>query len=79
VRIHYQEAGDEDAPPLILIHGFISSNLVWNEVFLPLAGAGFRVIAPDLPAMVIPTSPSTASTPSRPRREPYWVDGSTGD
>jgi len=49
VRIHYQEAGDQDAPPLILIHGFISSNLVWNEVFLPLAGAGFRVIAPDLP------------------------------
>ncbi len=49
VRIHYQEAGDEKAPPVILIHGFISSNLVWNEVFLPLAQAGFRVIAPDLP------------------------------
>jgi len=49
VRIHYQEAGDEDAPPLILIHGFISSTLVWNDVFLPLAKAGFRVIAPDLP------------------------------
>jgi pimeloyl-ACP methyl ester carboxylesterase len=49
VRIHYQEAGDENAPPMILIHGFISSNLVWNEVFLPLARAGFRVIAPDLP------------------------------
>src|SRR5258708_6109849 len=49
VRIHYQEAGDEDAPPMILIHGFISSNLVWNEVFLPLAKSGFRVIAPDLP------------------------------
>jgi pimeloyl-ACP methyl ester carboxylesterase len=49
VQIHYQEAGDEKAPPMILIHGFISSNLVWNEVFLPLAKAGFRVIAPDLP------------------------------
>jgi pimeloyl-ACP methyl ester carboxylesterase len=49
VRVHYQEAGDEEAPPLVLIHGFISSNLVWNEVFLPLAQAGFRVIAPDLP------------------------------
>src|SRR2546427_11876588 len=49
VRIHYQEAGDESAPPLILIHGFISSNLVWNDVLLPLADAGFRVIAPDLP------------------------------
>jgi len=49
VRVHYQEAGDEKSPPLILIHGFISSNLVWNDVFLPLARAGFRVIAPDLP------------------------------
>ena len=49
VRIHYQEAGDEEAPPMILIHGFISSNLVWNEVLLPLAKSGFRVIAPDLP------------------------------
>ncbi len=49
VRIHYQEAGHENAPPVILIHGFISSNLVWNEVFLPMAKAGFRVIAPDLP------------------------------
>src|SRR6266849_10049906 len=49
VRIHYQEAGDEKAPPIILIHGFISSSLVWSGVFLPLARAGFRVIAPDLP------------------------------
>jgi hypothetical protein len=29
-RIHYQEAGDENAPALILIHGFISSNLLWS-------------------------------------------------
>lgn len=49
VRIHYQEAGEEDAPPLILIHGFISSNLIWSNTLLPLANAGFRVIAPDLP------------------------------
>ncbi|HVS83765.1 MAG TPA: alpha/beta hydrolase [Pyrinomonadaceae bacterium] len=49
VRIHYQEAGDEKAPPILLIHGFISSTLIWNEVFLPLAHAGFRVVAPDLP------------------------------
>ena len=60
VRIHYQEAGDEDAPPLILIHGFISSNLVWNEVFLPLAGAGFRVIAPDLPGYGYSDKPADA-------------------
>jgi len=49
VRIHYQDAGDENAPALILIHGFISSTLIWSDVFLPLAAAGFRVIALDLP------------------------------
>jgi len=49
VRIHYQEAGDEEAPVVILIHGFISSSLIWSHILLPLASAGFRVIAPDLP------------------------------
>ena len=49
VRIHYQEAGDEKAPPMILIHGFISSTLIWSGVFLRLADAGFRAIAIDLP------------------------------
>ncbi|HEY3038124.1 MAG TPA: alpha/beta hydrolase [Pyrinomonadaceae bacterium] len=49
VRVHYQEVGDPNAPPLILIHGFAASNLVWSKVFLELASAGFRVIAPDLP------------------------------
>jgi len=48
VRVHYQEAGDEKAPVMVLIHGFASSNLVWSKVLLPLADAGFRVIAPDL-------------------------------
>jgi pimeloyl-ACP methyl ester carboxylesterase len=48
VRVHYQEAGDSNAPPMILIHGFASSNLVWSKVLLGLADAGFRVIAPDL-------------------------------
>lgn len=49
VRVHYQEVGEPKAPPMVLIHGFAASNLVWSKVFLELAGAGFRVIAPDLP------------------------------
>ena len=49
VRLHYQEAGDASAPPMILIHGFAASNLVWSKVFLEFAAAGYRVIAPDLP------------------------------
>ena len=48
VRVHYQEAGPEDGPVVILIHGFTASTLVWSEVLLPIAGEGFRVIAPDL-------------------------------
>ena len=48
VRVHYQEAGHEDAPALVLIHGFASSTLVWSKVFLKLAEAGYRVIALDL-------------------------------
>ena len=35
-------------PPLVLIHGFASSTLVWSKVFFRLAEAGYRVIAPDL-------------------------------
>jgi pimeloyl-ACP methyl ester carboxylesterase len=48
VRVHYQEAGEKAAPTLVLIHGFASSTLVWSKVFLGLAQAGFRVIAPDM-------------------------------
>jgi len=60
MRIHYQEAGDEAAPPMILIHGFISSNLIWSGVLLPLARAGFRVIAPDLPGYGYSEKPDDA-------------------
>jgi pimeloyl-ACP methyl ester carboxylesterase len=48
VRVHYQEAGHSSGPPIILIHGFASSTLVWSKVFLEFAAKGFRVIAPDL-------------------------------
>jgi len=48
VRVHYQEAGSATAAPLILVHGFCSSTLVWSKVLLELAGCGFRVIAADL-------------------------------
>lgn len=48
VWVHYQEVGPQDAPAIVLIHGFTASNFVWNDVFLAIAEAGFRVIAPDL-------------------------------
>jgi pimeloyl-ACP methyl ester carboxylesterase len=48
VRVHYQEAGERTAPPVILIHGFCASTFVWSDVLLPVAEAGFRVVVPDL-------------------------------
>ena len=48
LRVHYQEAGDSAAPVIMLIHGFLSSTFVWSKVFLEIAAAGYRVIAPDL-------------------------------
>ena len=48
VRVHYQVAGERGAPVVVLIHGFCASNFVWNEALVPLAEAGFRVVAPDL-------------------------------
>lgn len=48
VRIHYQEAGHDDAPPVVLIHGFCASSFIWADVIEPLAAAGLRVIVPDL-------------------------------
>ena len=48
IRVHYQEAGDPNAPALVLIHGFASSTLVWSKVFLHLARSCYRLIAVDL-------------------------------
>ena len=47
-RLHYHEAGDTAAPPVVLLHGFIASNYVWRDVLVPLADAGLRAVAPDL-------------------------------
>jgi pimeloyl-ACP methyl ester carboxylesterase len=48
VRVHYLEAGDVDAPAVVLVHGLASSNFVWSDVLLPLAAQGLHVVAPDL-------------------------------
>ena len=47
-RVHYQEFGERNAPPMILIHGYTASVYVWKNAAPLLAEAGFRVIAVDL-------------------------------
>jgi pimeloyl-ACP methyl ester carboxylesterase len=48
VRVFYREAGDADAPVILLLHGFPSSSFMFRELMLRLADE-YRVIAPDLP------------------------------
>lgn len=48
----YREAapGDgRDRTPVLCIHGFPESSYMWRELLPPIAAAGHRAIAPDLP------------------------------
>ncbi|MBB5233831.1 alpha/beta fold hydrolase [Deinococcus budaensis] len=48
VRLHLVEAGPEDGPLVLLLHGFPEFWRAWERQLGPLARAGFRVVAPDL-------------------------------
>ncbi|HSN86803.1 MAG TPA: alpha/beta hydrolase [Thermoanaerobaculia bacterium] len=47
IQLHAVEAGPEDGPLLILLHGFPEFWYGWRHQIEPLAGAGFRVLVPD--------------------------------
>jgi pimeloyl-ACP methyl ester carboxylesterase len=49
MSVHILEAGYESAgrPALLLLHGFPELAYSWRKVMLPLAAAGYHVIAPD--------------------------------
>jgi pimeloyl-ACP methyl ester carboxylesterase len=50
LSMHVLEAGFEDAdrrPCVLLLHGFPELAYSWRKVMLPLATAGFHVVAPD--------------------------------
>jgi len=50
LTLHVLEAGVADAgrPCVVLLHGFPELAYSWRKVLLPLAQAGFHVLAPDL-------------------------------
>ena len=47
VTLHCAEAGPDDGPLVVLLHGFPEFWFAWREYFQPLARHGFRVVAPD--------------------------------
>lgn len=47
VRLHTVQAGPEDGPLVVLLHGFPEFWYGWHDQITPLANAGCRVVVPD--------------------------------
>ena len=45
--VHVLEAGEPSHPALLLLHGFPELAYSWRKIMVPLAAAGFHVVAPD--------------------------------
>jgi pimeloyl-ACP methyl ester carboxylesterase len=48
LSVFYREAGPQDAPTILLLHGFPSSSRMWQPLIDRLAGL-FHLVAPDYP------------------------------
>jgi pimeloyl-ACP methyl ester carboxylesterase len=47
--ILYREAGPQEGPAVLLVHGILVDGRIWDRVIPLLAAAGLRVVVPDLP------------------------------
>jgi epoxide hydrolase 4 len=47
ITLHAVQAGPDDGPPVLLLHGFPETWSCWRDQIGPLAAAGYRVTAPD--------------------------------
>ncbi|HEX5724659.1 MAG TPA: alpha/beta hydrolase [Longimicrobiaceae bacterium] len=71
-RVRYREAGD--GPPLVLVHGLGLSCDFWVRNGPPLAAAGFRVLAPDLPGFGPTPGPGVVPVAAQARAVAAWAD-----
>jgi pimeloyl-ACP methyl ester carboxylesterase len=60
VNIFYREAGPQDAPVVLLLHGFPASSFQYREL-IPRLADRYRVIAPDLPGFGFTQVPAERS------------------
>ena len=57
LTVFYREAGEPDAPTLVLLHGFPSASHMFREL-IPLLADRFHLVAPDLPGFGKPDMPA---------------------
>ena len=48
MRMHYVDEGQQDAEPVLLLHGEPSWSFLYRHMIPPLVDAGLRAVAPDL-------------------------------
>jgi pimeloyl-ACP methyl ester carboxylesterase len=60
VSLRVAESGDALGAPVLLVHGWGASLYMWRDWFAPLAAAGYRAIAVDLPGHGMSDKPSDA-------------------
>jgi pimeloyl-ACP methyl ester carboxylesterase len=58
-ELYVQEAGPADGPVIVLVHGVGAWSETWRATITPLATAGYRVIALDLPPFGFARPPSS--------------------
>ena len=61
VELFIQEMGSADGEPILFIHGTAAWSGLWRETMTPLAEAGYRCIAIDIPPFGFSERPATPS------------------
>ena len=56
-QVFYREAGDQDAPVIVLLHGAPASSFMFRDL-IPLLAENYRVIAPDYLGFGLSESPA---------------------
>lgn len=57
VNIFYREAGPEDAPVILLMHGYPTSSFMFRNL-IPILSKKYHVIAPDMPGFGFSDAPA---------------------
>lgn len=61
VNLHVVEAGEDDAPLVVLLHGFPEFWWAWRHQITPLANAGYHVVIPDMRGYNLSDAPPAVS------------------
>jgi pimeloyl-ACP methyl ester carboxylesterase len=57
VKVFYREAGNRNAPTVLLLHGYAASSFMYRGL-IPLLADKYHVIAPDLPGFGFTEAPA---------------------